>query len=240
MNECKWSPQPRITLEVSLLSLCSLNFGAENNKAAVNLSSDAILEKIAFLEEKTTRLQTLINSLGAPQNFNAPKNTKIAKPFASESLPNAAIEKLLAERMDAPPIAEMEEGAPLEEKDAPAAWRMLLEKLKKDGQMAVYACVSQGRLQSYSGGVFTIAFKLPFLKARTEKSDYRELLEEILHKISGAKVRVKCVSEDSAPPPLKKADSARPPLDEMTAEEKQVLSAAEEIFGDNYVRKEDL
>jgi DNA polymerase-3 subunit gamma/tau len=147
--------------------------------------------------------------------------------------------------------------------DGQAVWKTLLSTLQQRGRMPLLACVKQGEPYGMNQGQFQLAFKSSFLKARTEREDYREMLEEVLQEICGHEMRLVCVlgaaptSSTSVKPSVQAAkpsssqknmppkDAAKKPevevdYEAMTAEERHTLQTAVQVFGDNFVREEDL
>ena len=95
-------------------------------------------------------------------------------------------------------------------------------------------------------------FKSSFLKSRTERADYRELLEGILTEITGTALQVICTLEKAAPPPPpppkpKKKAPLLPPepakvevdLDNLSKDELANLEAATAVFGDHFVNMDE-
>lgn len=250
MNEIKWSPQPRISLEVALLSLCYAAPEQPMQEAVVQPMSDG---RIAQLEAKLAQLSAAISTLTA--------NTRTVDPGgrSNQAVTAAAAQTVMTSAAENMPLAGAETASPAMPgtggtADGTAVWEKLLEVLKKQGKMPVHACVKAGEARGMNETQFFIAFKSSFMKARTEREDYRFLLEEILENICGRSLRVICTLETAAEPrktraPLPKKTAAKPPAQNdapavdytaMTAEERHTLETAVEVFGDNFVRKEDL
>lgn len=232
-NECKWSPQPRITLEVALLAICTQNVPSN---AAGAVADDTLAEKIAVLEGRLAQLSRSFAALPANQIVRSvdeiprTQETAVQKKASPDKVSELQIQ------------SENQEAVVLDKASAPAIWNMLLAELKKKGQLSVYACVSQGRLLSYEDGVLTIAFRLPFLQARTEREDYRNILEAILRQLSGGSVRVRCVVDapSSKVQHSLPQDPARPLTGAMTPQERHVVDEAVKMFGDHFVKKDEL
>lgn len=250
MSEIKWSPQPRIAIEVALLSLC-------HPEAVSNAENTAVSdERIVQLETKINRLTAELKKIAA-MPLQAPSTPGTMKSALSSNQPKnnmvqASQQKMQSQRQNTAEQAavpsSMEGGA-----EAQSIWQRLLETLKKQGKMPVYACVKAGEVRGINDTQFFIAFKSSFMMARTEREDYRSLLEEILQDLSGRSLRIICNLE-AAPkvqkplPPVKKNAPKPAPVQEkvevdydaLNVEERHTLETAVEIFGDNFVRKEDL
>ena len=238
MNEAKWSPQPKISAEVALLAAC---YPPEENEAP---EAGALLGRLEALEEKLAALEAGGVSRTAPPAAPAAARqiaptTPIAPVMpAAAPAAQAAPAPQRAQAAGARPAASGEEG-----------WQWLLKELVAQGKRSVYACVSQGRLESMQDGQATVAFKAAFPKERTEKSDYKAILEAVLTQIYQQPVTLRCVLEgaspakapaapQSAPPPPETAEAAGQE-DSLTPEEQRVLDEAVKMFGDHFVEAEE-
>lgn len=235
MNELKWSPQPRITVEVALLSLCRPEAAPAANVPAAQAGrqEDA---RIAQLEAKLAQVTAALASAPASTAVGAvrPQPARAAAAQPAVSVPSAAP----APSMPVPqePTAE---GSQL--------WQSLLQTLKERKKTPVLACVEKGEFRGMNGTQFFLVFKSSFLKSRTERADYRELLESILAEITGKTLQVICTLEKAAPPPPppkpKKKAPVLPPeparvevdLDNLSKDELASLEVATAAFGDHFV-----
>lgn len=225
LMEAKWSPQPRITTEVALLSLC--------DEPAEALGNDSML--LRRLEELEGKIAAL--GKGAMVSQPAPRSA------LREALPQRQVHSAAAR--SAAPLREMPATNPdvpraaVLTTDAGAVWDRLLKTLVDTGKRSIYACVSQGQFRGLNGNQLHIAFMAAFPKERTEKTDYREMLETILREICGQDIKVHCTLENVAPPPAPKPVVPKKPTVEIAADltpaAKQVMDKTMEIFGDNFV-----
>jgi DNA polymerase-3 subunit gamma/tau len=251
MNEIKWSPQPRIAIEVALLSLCHPEAIASDGQ-----NTSVSDERIVQLEAKVNRLTAALKKIAAMPGQTAGTPSSIKSNISSQQPKNnmvqASQQKMQGESQAAVEQATMP-STMAGNAEAQSIWKKLLETLKKQGKMPVYACVKAGEVRGINDTQFFIAFKSSFMMARTEREDYRLLLEEILQDLSGRSLRIICNLE-AAPkvqkplPPVKKNTPKPAPVQEkvevnydaLNVEERHTLETAVEIFGDNFVRKEDL
>lgn len=240
MNECKWSPQPRITLEVALLSICTQNNQPIESGQIISRNQADEGELTERVKQLESRLQQLTKQLSGLAVSSQLETVLPSAPVKNSAVKPSIDDKKANDDSSMTAIVQEVSEPPADDADMPAIWNMLLAELKKKGQLSVFACVSEGWLHSYAGGVLTIAFKIPFLQARTERDDYRNMLEEILRKLSGAPVRVRCIVETPVRVPRAALDTARPPVDSMTPEQRHVVDEAVKMFGDNFVKKDEL
>lgn len=224
LADAKWSPQPRVTLEVALLSLLEV-------PAAVVVNEGMLLKKIEMLEEKFNQLSVARESFMPQVQSRRPE--RLPESRGGGVKPIADVKEEVSIKAQA---QDVDGSAPVG--DAKAVWDNLLHTLVQTGKRSVYACVSQGRLQSFGKGQAVIAFTAGFPKERTEKSDYRELLEKILSEICHAPIAVRCTLETASLPPRPPAQKkAEPKIGEgLSPQEKRVIDTAVQVFGDNFIK----
>ena len=230
MNEMKWSPQPRITVEVALLALCRPEAAAVNPAAAPAAAADP---RIAQLEAKLAQVTAAL----------------AARPAAPAAAAKAAVRPAPSvQAQTAPPPA------PLEVTAADAeVWDTLLRRLRETNKMPILACVQQGSFAGMTEKQFFIQFKGSLMASLTMRN-YRQQLEALLQEITGRELHLSCSGEDMpmAPPPRPKpkprAESIplpeEPPtipvdLNDIPPEERAPLETAFNYFGDHVVEIED-
>jgi DNA polymerase III, subunit gamma and tau len=260
VNEMKWSAQPRITLEVTMLGLC--HAANPGNTAALPGDIQELERRIEKLEAKIVQL-----TAGVPQAVLKPGTVvgKIAKDSRITDLPGDSSAQTVPTVSRGGEYSQTMAVSPQAiHADGQIVWKNLLSTLQQRGRMPLLACVKQGVPCGMNQGQFQLAFKSSFLKARTEREDYRGMLEEVLQEICGHEMRLICVldtapasSPSVKPQAVKETKSSLPQKDipkkdvvkkpevevnyeAMTAEERHTLQTAVQVFGDNFVREEDL
>lgn len=232
VRDGKYTSDSRIGAEVALLDLCARQYG--------DSEIDKLTARIADLEDRLAR-----GAVGNPQ-------TPLQQPSASFGATCAVEANVVKERTErAAPMAKKPVSsepivttyrAPLPQptqtmvraKQTPAAeradketygaiWQSVLDALVADNKRSAYACVSQGRLTEVKEHTVTVAFERTFVKERTEKDDYRTMLEAIFARILGRTVRMNCVQQ------------AAPKKNEPSPHDKYPHAVREAIkmFGDN-------
>ncbi len=230
MNEMKWSPQPRITVEVALLALCRPEAAAVSPAAAPAAAADP---RIAQLEAKLAQVTAALAARPAAPAAAAKAAVRPAPPVQAQAAP--------------PP-------APLEVTAADAeVWDTLLRRLRETNKMPTLACVQQGSFAGMTEKQFFIQFKGSLMASLTMRN-YRQQLEALLQEITGRELHLSCSGEDMpmAPPPRPKpkprAESIplpeEPPtipvdLNDIPPEERAPLETAFNYFGDHVVEIED-
>ena len=207
-NDAKWAPEPRITAEMTLLLVCRRDLG--NNIAA-------LLARVAVLENKLSAV---------PNQQCATQVTRVDEPIISPLRPKmAAAQSTQAVIADAPKVQletpakfikeSQEESIPVSSQvsgDIKKIWDDVLAELVANGKRSVYACVSQGHLISLDDKQATVQFAAAFPKERTEKEDYREIIEKVLAQFCGKTVRLCCILGSVAVPSKVRSAASKPKM----------------------------
>ena len=215
-NDARWSPEPRISVEMAILAVCRRGGGED---------IEALLERISVLENK-------VNSIASGTLHNRQRQDA-ETPIPAIEVPAVQENPIPKKSQQGPPTA-----APpppiAATGDAKAAWATLMKQLLSDGKRTVHACVSQGQLVAIDNKTATIQFTSQFTKDRTEKDDFRLLLEKMLTQITGQNLRIHCVMGSSeAPKPI--APTAK---SDTTVEDHSALQQAVEMFGGKVITEE--
>lgn len=207
INEIKWASQPRITAEVLFLKLCwqgeAENNNSEkimsmmNNIPAVN-NKGASEAKIMALEQTVSRLDRIVKALSS-QLANMQEQYK-STPMTNTPMMNTFVEPRQNTVKRASKIVKNEPVhtniMPMENADATAIWQNVLAGLNARRKKVVVACVNRALPYRIADNQFFIHFDSPFLQARTEKDDYRLLIEEVLENVTGHNLRLVCTCGD--------------------------------------------
>ena len=241
LAEIKWSPQPRITVEVALMALCNPTVSGAVPQAAGAAVDDG---RIAQLEAKLSQMAAQLSA--RPAAVAAQAGT--GKPAAQR----AAVSGQGAATRAAVPVEPMPqvEVVPITASDA-EVWDKLLALLKERNKMPIFACMNQGQFAGMSDTQFFVKFK-GVLMADLAMRNYRNQLEQFIEELTGRSLRLHCSGEDTPlmppPKPVKKKAAPQPTpeepsihvdLDAMPPEERAPLEKAFEIFGDHVVEIED-
>ena len=222
--EAKWASQPRITAEVLFLKLCWRDELKEPSAPAAPTASPAPQAaftppaaansdiKISSLERKIASMERIIKALSQqvaainerPAAASAAMPVYAAAPAAPlNNAPRAEIKPQSA------PAASLPQGL-----DPASIWQNVLGGLKARRKIVVVACVNKAVPYKVTDNQFFIHFDSPFLQARTEKDDYRLLIEDVLKNITGCNLRLMCTTNDNiavqTPSAARPIVSARP------------------------------
>jgi DNA polymerase-3 subunit gamma/tau len=233
-NEAKWAPEPRITAEVVVLEICRRVDGKD---------LEALLARVAVLEARldagSVPVAAKSGTHSHAQSAAAPvARTVTAVPEVySSPVPATPAPTATPAVFETPPSHSPAVSRP--DGSAQEIWEGMLKELIAGGKRSVHACVSQGQLISLTDKQATVQFTAAFPKERTEKADYRAIVENVLTQMYGNPVQLHCVMGSATPPPKpvsKPPMSAKTPL---TNEEHPAVRQALMMFGGKAIKKEE-
>lgn len=230
-NEARWAAEPRFAVEMALLSACRRHEAGEG--------CEELVARIEALEAKLAKLQrsggtdysqpreaVMPSSSTPPMKQHKEVKNAVQKPEQNKQVPSVQPEKPLPDNLQ-------------------GVWKQLLQGLIQGGKRSVHACVAQGRLVALNEQQATVQFTAAFPKERTEKQDYKELVEQALLQITGRKVGLYCILGAGAPvdEPSKKTAQPKTESESETAGEKSgklhpAVKKAVEMFGGDVTIKE--
>ncbi|KYZ77775.1 DNA polymerase III subunit gamma/tau [Anaerosporomusa subterranea] len=211
INETKWSADPRITAEMALLSACR------------EASDD-----IQAMSERISRLEQALAAGTSIRVSQSPSLTPVS-PAQEIPQPKPTAPKAAIKQTPVAPAAPASGTAP-----AKGVWDAVLRELINGGKRMVHACVSQGHLESLDDKLAIIRFSVPFSKERTEKDDYRAIIEQALLKITGHSVHIQCILNEEKSQAAIVASTQPKAIDEPPP----IVKQAQEIFGGKVIKLE--
>lgn len=238
VNEMKWSPQPRIVAEITLLTLCNIvsNAVMHNIIAAAPDTYKADDSRIAALEAKLAALVNKLNSGAQLVKAKPPVKSNLNRPAVKEdNIIAVANENMLPATVSAA---------------GKKVWEELLHRLQAENKAPVLACISQGNFRGMTESRFIVQFTSSMMVTLTMRN-YRQQLETILAELTGKEMSLHCICDELPAKSVainngkKNNNSAlRPPkvavdLDEVTPVERKPLEKAFSVFGDNVTKIEN-
>lgn len=214
INEVKWANQPRITAEVLFLKLCwreelvkekQTQPKAQAVTPVANMpmvsTPSADSAKIARMEQTISRLDRIVKALSTQV---AKLNEQKAQVVMPQRNVMANYQANVQPEIAPTPVPARQTS--LRNEDAAMIWQNVLSGLSARGKKVVVACVNRAVPYQVNDNQFFIHFEnSPFLQARTEKDDYRNLIESVLFDVTGHKLHLMCTGGDkqerSAPTP---------------------------------------
>ena len=226
INELRFSPQPRITLEVLLVTLCNVN---------LQQNQTALLRRIEMLEENLKNgniksAESVAVKVVVPRVEPVVAETSAVVSANDHKVDNSEVVLEAVTIKPMPPV-----NLSVNNLAATDLWEELLRDLAKEGKMSIMACVKQGNLIALENDLAVIEFSKPFLKERTEKDDYREIIEGIIQKKCDKNIRIKCVLVGEMA--FKKEEVINVAKPETINEDHPTLKAAIKMFGDNIIKQ---
>ena len=221
MAELRWTPQPRITLEVALLSLCRENVEDSVKGAAALTFAAAPTHPAASSPAEAARITRLEAELAALKAQLSAQPARAAAPAASP-LPTASARAARPKNEAASSGTPARHRAPLAS-SAPAVqaapnpegekiYAELLSRLQEKQRISVLACLKGASFLASGAGTFRLHFSSPLLARRTMRDDYRKIIEELLAEIAGTPLAISCEARDSPPAAPPPAPKKKPPL----------------------------
>lgn len=231
-QEARQVQMPRVVAEIAVIRACKRDSGGL-------LDAVALAERVAALEEKVASLaaRPAVAADVKPRREMTPSAPVAPHRPARDTAPPASLAPQQPARQ-APPVSREPEAATAAPGAAPAdaeqAWSAVLARLLADNKRSVHACVSQGRLRELAPGRATLAFPSAFAKERTEKEDYRVIMEKVFAAVTGHDMRVTCVLETAPQQSARVAPSAP-----ASPEEHPLVRQALEMFGGQVIPAAD-
>lgn len=231
MSELKWSPQPRIAVEVAFLSLCREESKAEKGEgeAAVPAGDE---DRIARLEARLAQMAARLAEGGtSPTAKSVGTGAKKAKP------PAAKAEPMRPRPAETAAMEESPEGI--------ALWKEVLEGFRGANKRNVLACLGQGACIGMTETQFFVRFPGDMMASLADRI-YRKSVEEELARLAGRHLQLVCTAappSPKAPPKTKKppgegkkpSPALKPDLEELTPEEQANVQHAVDILGGHFI-----
>lgn len=254
MTEMKWSPQPRITVEVALMELCRPEVASQREReeqpagqaqqiAARNPADEA---RVAKLEAALAQVTALLKqaTAGAGVRPAVAPATGVPTPAPAPAAP-AAAPAVTPAPADVP-----EEPAAVDEAGL-QVWNQLFQSLREQHKAPILACIQNARFMGMTASQFQMRMQSG-LMASLVMRNYRKTIERILQELTGRELRLVCSGEDApmkAPPrprpvapkiaPKREATPKQPEpaeiLEEVAPDERDSLKKAFDVFGPNVV-----
>ena len=184
-NEAKWSPEPRITAEMALLSICRRVAAAD---------WDAVIARISAIENKMASGTTMpAHEAGQKKVPDKQNHPSVSIPIAGHQSP---VQKPVGQKAKTAEPSVEPTGTALPrpgKENAGKIWDTVLKELLADGKRSVHACVSQGEILQLDDHQAIIGFGAKFSKERSEREDFRSIIEKVMAHVCGRPIRLQCI-----------------------------------------------
>ncbi|MBP1765443.1 MAG: dnaX 2 [Firmicutes bacterium] len=241
-NEVKWSPEPRITAEMALLAIC---------RRTVADDLEALVARISALEDKLAAGAVPI-AAGLPvKTVPLEQPAMVQRPPARQPVykePAAGPISSVPPPPEPLPSAQKKSVAVANE-DPAKIWAAVLKELVTEGKRSVHACISQGELYQLDESRAIVSFAAKFSKERSEREDFRSIVEKVMAHVCGRPVRLQCVlghPEPLSASPEKVANPVsaeaaepkmEPALQETAAADHPAVRKALQMFGGKIIEE---
>ena len=234
-QELRWSPQPRITVEIALLALCrgelggvmfggttastgqsTAPHGKETTGSLDATTSDARFAQLeAKIAQLAAQLATRPASTGAMADATAVALTKSSA--TSTATNDASTTAVPPVPHPAAPAASA--GAPAPNlaisEDDQLLWQKVLQTFRDKSRMSTVACLQQAAFSGFANGRCYLTFPTDMLAQLTMRI-YRTQVEQVLATLFGHDMQLVCTANAAPPPPPpappKPAKPAPPPM----------------------------
>ena len=206
VGQLRWSQQPRALAELGLIECCYPETAADAG----------LQERVAVLEK---RVEQLTAQLAGAAVMPLPSMTSVApvqerptvtsSEMKSQPLPNKPQVAQTPKTEPAAHAAPQHGTANVATGEQGKVWEQLLKEIEKSRKRSLLACISQGQLLSLQNGQARVSFESAFPKERTEKEDYRQVVENILQTIIGQPVQLVCQLGGAAAPAAQAGEAAQ-------------------------------
>ena len=210
-NDVKWTDEPRIVAEMTLISIC---------QRALPDDMASLIKRVEQLEQKIAGGAAVVKSPPMQAAMTQPEFTteKKVQPQQTAVTPKQKVKE----------VKQNIQPGPVAEQDLETVWQKVLQQLVTEGKRSVHACVAQGRLVSLKENSAEIQFSGRFPKERTEKDDYRSIVETVLAGLCGRIINIHCRLELETPAITQTGSNVS---SEKVMREHSVLRQAENMFG---------
>ena len=206
-SQMKWSPYPRILLEMVLIRLCEAT--VEENQA----------KEISALEKRMARLEKWMQGKEMP---NPLENTKRGEKEPLRKNPKGTVIKgELAEKLCPERLA-----------DTKRIWPEILQQVKEE-KITVHAWLVDGEVVGATPDTVIVTFRSKIHRDTTEKEANKVVIEQVMQNAIGAPVHLKtCMADEWGDAPVQKIEQKETGAEQQDVD---VVAKAIEIFGEDLV-----
>ena len=258
-QELRWSPQPRITVEIALLALCRGELGGVAFGGGASSAKPAVPERDAangpVADARFSQLEAKIAQLAAQlaaRPAAPPAGASTSAAAASAPSSNASSVPAAPKIAPSMPRPASSAGTPAPNvaisEDDQLLWQKVVQTFRDQSRMSTVACLQQAAFAGFSGGRCYLTFPTDMLAQLTMRI-YRTQVEQVLADLFGHEMQLVCTAAAAPPPPPappKPAKPEKPPLpyeehpadvdmDALPPEQQKNLQNAIDILGGDII-----
>ncbi len=258
-QELRWSPQPRITVEIALLALCRGELGGVAFGGGASSAKPAVPERDAangpVADARFSQLEAKIAQLAAQlaaRPAAPPAGASTSAAAASAPSSNASSVPAAPKIAPSMPRPASSAGTPAPNvaisEDDQLLWQKVVQTFRDQSRMSTVACLQQAAFSGFSGGRCYLTFPTDMLAQLTMRI-YRTQVEQVLAGLFGHEMQLVCTAAAVPPPPPappKPAKPEKPPLpyeehpadvdmDALPPEQQKNLQNAIDILGGDII-----
>ena len=232
-QELRWSPQPRITVEIALLALCRGELGGVAFGGGASPATPAVPERDAangpVADARFSQLEAKIAQLAAQlaaRPAAPPAGASTSAAAASAPSSNASSVPAAPKIAPSMPRPASSAGTPAPNvaisEDDQLLWQKVVQTFRDQSRMSTVACLQQAAFAGFSGGRCYLTFPTDMLAQLTMRI-YRTQVEQVLAGLFGHEMQLVCTAAATPPPPPapptpKKPEKPPLPYDEHPAD----------------------
>lgn len=217
-TQCKWSSQPRVILEVSIIRMVNESSGAE---------IEDLVERIRKLEEILEN-STIVKSTVQKKQLGSSIPIKNTLPTKDKD------DNESSERNSSNDIKENKNivQTDIDFNKISEEWSNILKTIKSE-RIGLHALIMEGNPVSFKNNTLTIAFEdgFRFHKDAIDKEENKELVQTIINKSLNTNIEIKFVMSDD----ITKTDDEK----QEKEQEKELIQDVINVFGKDLVEIEE-
>ena len=210
-QELRWSPQPRITVEIALLALCRGELGGVAFGGGASSAKPAVPERDAangpVADARFSQLEAKIAQLAAQlaaRPAAPPAGASTSAAAASAPSSNASSVPAAPKIAPSMPRPASSAGTPAPNvaisEDDQLLWQKVVQTFRDQSRMSTVACLQQAAFAGFSGGRCYLTFPTDMLAQLTMRI-YRTQVEQVLAGLFGHEMQLVCTAAATPPPP---------------------------------------
>lgn len=212
-SQMKWTPYPRVLLEMVLIRLCDVTIEENQTK------------DVSQLEQRIARLEQLIQNKEMPTSPFLEKGKRDEQqelqPRRANAVKAASFKGELAARLCPERLIEIKR-----------IWPEVLQRVK-DEKITVHAWLVDGEVVGATPDTVIAAFKSKIHRDTTEKEANKVVIEQVMGKIIGVPTYLKtCMADEWGEPPKQIQEKKEEYVEQQGMD---VVAKAIEVFGEDLV-----
>ena len=183
----KWTSNPRVQLEVTLIKLCGSG----------SIADGSIPDRLAALENRLVSGEHAINGIHPIAQKAAEELKQKQMDFAGYNASSDRVSQTSAPASDLP--SGSASALPLSKTMEFKQWPKIMDYLKSMGRMTIYSLLANAKAVQLDANKLGLVFSEQnnYIKTQILKMEHIKLIEEAVLKVTGHEMKVRCLDEES-------------------------------------------